>query len=208
MLKKQTTDKLKKQNILFEGERNFLKSKCSQSEAVGFVVIILIVIIVGVIFLGIFLRQDKIIGVEDAEIANFLGVSKGYTTDCYKDNEPNYRSLEDLTKDCYDKKSIVCTDNRDACYIVNKTYSEMIARFAPAGTFAYYRLSFFYQQSPIETEAGEEQETNGILPIIGIKIIDDITWGNQDKCSARRLGRSYINAGSGSIIIELEICRV
>ena len=61
-----------------------IDNKKGQQEMVGFIVIVLIIVIAGVIFLGIYLRGDKKINTLDAEISNFLIASSRYTSDCYK----------------------------------------------------------------------------------------------------------------------------
>lgn len=172
-------------------------AKRSQSEAVGFVIIILIVVIASIIFLGVYLRKSRGVVTEDAEIANFLSASQGYTTECYKDNEPFYRELGDLIKDCYQQNTaIVCPENRAVCDVLNSTYSEMLLRFMPAGTLAYYRMSFYYRQSANETE--EKLERFG----------PEIVFGDRKKCTAIRAGRSEMSLAEGILVAELEICRV
>ena len=89
-----------------------IKNIRSQQETIGFIVIVLMVIIVGIIFLGISLRKGtrEVVAV-DAELANFLSASSSYVTDCAKDYEPNYGKLGDVVEDCYnnDRK---CLDGK------------------------------------------------------------------------------------------------
>lgn len=192
-------------NNVFRGPKNqevFLECKRSQQEAVGFVIIIMIVLIIGVIFLGISLRnKDKSVSYEDAEISNFLVASSSYTTDCYKDNEPFYRTLGDLTKDCYlrDFKQIVCPNGKNACDVLNSTYSEMMNYFAPAGKLVYYKLSF-YQEKLVESDDPLAEMEKQKSPFM------DIALGNSNKCGTKRAGRTQISADEGNVITELEIC--
>jgi len=167
------------------------KNKRSQSEAVGFIVIILLVIIVGVIFLGISLRDKKEVVTKDAELATFLSASQGYTTECYKDSVPYYRNLGELVRDCFRQTSIVCPENRNTCDIVNKTYSEMLSKFMPSGVLNYYKMSIYYQSNNNETNSAKT------------KVVEDIVFGDSNKCSNKRIGRSDI---PGDITVELEIC--
>ena len=169
-------------------------SKRAQSEAVGFIVIILLVIIVGVIFLGISLRDKKEVVTKDAELANFLSASQGYTTECYKDSVPYYRSLGDLVRDCFRQTSIVCPESRSTCSEVNKTYSEMLSRFMPSGVLNYYKMSIYYQS--------DNNETNSVKT----RVVEDMVFGDSSKCSNRRTGRSPSPLDDGNIVIELEIC--
>lgn len=167
------------------------KTKSGQSEAVGFIIIILLVIIVGVIFLGISLRDRKQVVTADAELANFLSASQSYTSDCYKDSVPFYRSLSELVRDCFKQTSVVCPENMNACSMVNKTYSTMLSRFMPSGTLSYYKMSIYYQSNNNDTHSAK---TN---------VIEDIVFGEAIKCSSIRTGRSDV---PGDITIELEIC--
>ena len=175
-------------------------SKRSQSEAVGFVVIILIVVIAGVIFLGITLRNKSSVITEDATISNFLSASLNYktSTSCYKDSEPFYRSLGDIAGECYKQStsssSLTCPNNEMPCDYLNRTYSEMLSRFMPAGTLNSYSLSFTYNSSALR------------------RTFKEIKWANSASNSClggKRAGRSYINTGvDEEIIIELQICSV
>jgi len=175
-------------------------SKNAQSEAVGFVIIILLVVIVSVIFLGIYLRKSKGVVIEDAEIANFLSASQDYTTECYKDSEPFYRDLGDLIKDCYQQNTaITCPQDKNPCEVLNTTYSEMLSKFMPAGTLAYYRMVFYYQAKAEKEEEEIEKEK--------IKFGPEIIFGDVKTCVTRKAGRSSISITGGNIIIELEICR-
>ena len=172
-----------------------LSGKKSQSEAVGFVVIILLVVIIGVIFLGISLRKSSEVITTDARIANFLSASFDYKTSssCYQESEPFYRSLGDTAKDCYAQiggsTSAICPNGETPCSFLNMTYTEMLSRFMPAGTLNYYKLSFTYNSSAAE------------------KTFQKIEWGASSKCISRKAGRNYISLGSGEeIIAELDIC--
>lgn len=171
-------------------------SKIAQSEAVGFVIIILIVIVIGVVFFGIFLRQNKGTVAEDTRIPYFLTASFNYKTSesCYKDSEPFYRSLGELAEDCYNQKGgamtgVTCSQGKQPCDVLNETYSKMLLRFAPAGVVSYYKMSFTYNSSALQTKFLE------------------ITWGDAKGCADMRAGRKENNIGAGeNIIAELEIC--
>jgi len=166
-----------------------MKKAKAQQEAVGFIVIILIVVIAGVIFLGISLRKP-IEKINDPEINNFLSSSSRYTSSCAKTYEPNYLDLGELSYECFNMNS-VCLDNKKACDVLNSTYFEMVSKFKPAGTLRYYSLSFGYKQEINET--GRE--------------FLRIESGNSSKCRTRLAGRSLENLGSrGYIATELEIC--
>jgi hypothetical protein len=168
--------------------------KKAQQEIVGFMIIILIVVIIGVIFLGIFLRKSPGVITDDAEISNFLISSGKYTSQCYKDYEPNYRSLEELAADCYANKD--CGNGESSCDELKKEYGEMLSRLWTAGEnrpIKYYKLAFSYEENL--------NETNG-------KEFLQIKEGNVSYCKYnRRMGSNTINSASGDISIELEVCK-
>ena len=164
------------------------KNKQAQSEAVGFVIIILIVVIAGVIFLGIFLRNSKPISTESFEIANFLSASLSYTTLCYKDSPGDYKTLGDLADYCSSGVRLTCPTNKTACSVLNETYSDMLSKFKPAGTLSYYQLSLSYNNS-------ETQHT-----------FMTIESGTRTSCTSRISGNSQIEAQDGKIIVDLMTC--
>jgi len=163
---------------------------------VGFIIIILMVMIIGVIFLGISLRKSvQGSGVEatDAEISNFMSASLGYVTDCAKDYEPNYRTIEDVIDDCYAKRS--CADGRKTCDVLNKTYSEILPNFKPAGSqISAYRMNFYYLQNASADVGESERLDMGFYS------------GNMDTCQSRKAGMTSISIGEGYIAEVLEVC--
>ncbi len=173
---------------------NLMKtSKRAQHETLGFVLIILIVVVISVIFLGIAIRKPTTLDTTDAQIGNFLVASAGTTTQCYTDNEPNYRTLGQLINDCYQlRPEVICSNNTSACKVLNSTYSEMLKKFQPTGTLSYYKLSF-------------QINATGSSQLINIG--NDIVFGTKAGCTITRAGMNYIYTDGGTIIEELEICQ-
>lgn len=174
------------------------KNNSGQQEMVGFIIIILMVMIIGVIFLGISLRKSMMGGVEatDAEIANFLSALNGYKTDCAKDYEPNYRVMEEVIADCYGNGE--CLDGRKSCEVLNKTYSDVLQSFKPAGRqISAYSVNFYYM-------------ANSSAPISdGQKLDFGFYSGETAMCKSKRAGRADISLGSsGDIVQVLEICLI
>ena len=170
-----------------------IKYNRSQQEILGFALIIIIVVVIAVIFLGIALRQKSTIEATDAEIGNFLIASSGVTTPCYLNNEPSYRSLGDLVKDCNNKDTtIICPANVTVCSYINKTYSEYLAKFRPAGmSISYYKLSFMFNGT------GSKELT---------RVTSDLVSGTTKGCTVKRAGRNYIYPEGGVIYEQLEVC--
>ena len=174
-------------------------AKKGQHEILGFVMIIVIIAVIGVIFLGISLRQGRseIIYNEDAEITNFLSSSTKYTTDCIL-KEPLYADMRELISGCYSKDT--CKDssdlNREACSVLNKTYSEMLDIAWPAGSdrpIKYYKISFYFQKGT------NDPATKNVFM--------EIESGNKEICVTKRSGRQINYKPDGSLIVELEICK-
>jgi hypothetical protein len=167
------------------------KIKKAQHEMTGFVIIVVMVMIIGVIFLGIFLRKAKPINVIDSEMSNFLLSSSSLTTSCAQGYEPNYRTLENLAVDCY--KGSSCLDGRNPCDVLEEIYQELLPKFRPAGTISYYKLYFSFIQSGNETE---------VVPDSFISI----SSGSISSCTSKRSGRNMISISGGDIVEQLDIC--
>lgn len=168
-----------------------ITDKKAQHEIVGFVLIVLIVVIIGVIFFGIYLRNSKIVDIstEDADISNFLSSSMKYTTDCIL-IEPLYADANEVISGCYENK--MCSDERSACSVLNSTYEGMMDNLWPANEdrpIKYSKLSFYYQFDL------EDQDTRTSFL--------EIEKGDKKSCSNKRIGKSDFKSG---YIIELEIC--
>ena len=91
-----------------------IKNKKAQHEILGFVLIVLIVSIIGVIFLSISIAKGKGQKQNSVEISNFLESAMYYTTDCAISSFPKYQELQDLIKKCYDSPNQRCI-SRDNC---------------------------------------------------------------------------------------------
>lgn len=170
---------------------NRTKNSKAQHEMTGFIIIVVMVMVIGVIFLGMSLRKHQPIVTIDAEISNFLIASDAITSDCAQTHEPNYRTLEELAIDCYTVKT--CLDSRNACDVLTTIYNELLPKFKPAGTINSYKLTYYFEQSN-----NNETRPNSFLSI-------GSSSGNQN-CSSRRAGRNIISISGGDIAQELELC--
>jgi hypothetical protein len=158
-------------------------------------IIIVIVVIIGIVFLGIYLRGDKSIVKEDAELRNFLTASMRYTSDCFKTNDPSqYRTLEDLSGECYQKARVTCIDGeRTSCDVLNSTFSWMLRRFWPSGVdrpVKYTRMTLDYRQN--STEEGN--------------VFMRINQGNESGCMVIKSAEEAISLDQGNVIVKIEIC--
>ena len=93
-------------------------NKKAQHEIVGFVLIVLIVSVIGVIFLAITLGSPKPERQNSVEVSNLLEASMYHTTNCAVNYIPQYRSIQDLIKECYKDisgNSRECLGGGDVC---------------------------------------------------------------------------------------------
>lgn len=161
-----------------------------QQEIVGFVLIVMIVVIIGVVFLGISLRKSTS-GViqDDVELMNFLSSSMEFTTDCVL-REPFYASLKDVADGCYNNRA--CTDGRTACDVLNSTYKGMLGELWPADVdrpIKYVSIAAYYQSDISDPETKQAD-------------FFFIEQGNKSLCSTERSGRYF-----GGMIVEMRVCK-
>lgn len=110
-----------------------LKNKKGQEEIVGFVVIVVIVCLIGVILLGIALRQKP--GAqfqESSDVAASLQSMMQYTTDCALNYEPNYLRLSELIQECFSSGNL-CTSGKGSCKVLNMTLATLLGASYPVG---------------------------------------------------------------------------
>src|SRR3989338_1130900 len=105
------------------------KLRKGQHEIVGFVLIVLLVSVIGVVFLSIALNKGSAIEPRSAEISNFLSSMMYTTTDCAINYVPQYRDMQDLIKECYkdslgNKRS--CLDGRNVCKVLEENLINLI----------------------------------------------------------------------------------
>lgn len=174
---------------------NFNLNQKAQQEIMGFIIIILIIVIIGVVFLGIYLKPQYNISTKDAEINNLLISISKYTTDCYKDSEPNYRTIEDLVIDCYQYRKCASTSS---CEVLNRTYSEMLSKIWIAGdnsAVKFYEIKAYYQ-------ANLSDSSTKAAPffILGA--------GNSTGCLTSKAGQKInsLENPEESILTELRVC--
>jgi hypothetical protein len=172
------------------------KNKKTQQEIVGFVIIVVIVAVIGVIFLGIYLKPQATISTKDAEINNLLISTSKYTTDCYKDSEPNYRTIEDLVVDCYQYKK--CGNGNTSCSVLNQTYSGLLGRVWLTGETSavkYYEIKAYYQGNLSD-------------PTTKKPAFFTLSSGNMTGCLTTKAGQKITSLENPeeSIISELRVC--
>lgn len=119
-----------------------MKTKKSQHEIAGFVLIVVLVTIIGLVFLMIFANRGGTGKRDSIEISNLLEASMYYTTDCAISYIPNYENLQDLIKTCYNDPNQNCVAGKK-CYI-EKSDDKFEKRFSVTGKQGPWRhVSWF-----------------------------------------------------------------
>lgn len=102
-------------------------NKKGQEEVMGFVLIVLIIIIIGVVFFAFSLRKSgESVWQKSSEADDFLNSILAYTTDCKPSSGGAYLSVKELVRECADKSSTqyTCGDiTSSACKAANSTIS-------------------------------------------------------------------------------------
>jgi len=165
---------------------NLASCKRSQEEIIGFVLIVVLVVIVGVILLGLALRKSSP-SQNSVELSNFLEASMLTTTSCAINFVPNYESLQDLILACWNNEK--CLNDKPACEMLNKTAAELLDKSFPinSGRYSGYKINIFYAIN--ETESRQ-----------------DILSLDKGNCSSGAGGEKIIPASPGNIITRLEVC--
>jgi len=174
------------------------QNKLAQQEIIGFVLIIVIVSIIGVIFLGFSIGRGEPSKQTSIEVSNFLEASMYYTTDCAVGFIPQYKNCQDLIKSCWNNDK--CLDERTACEVLNETLKNVIQQGLEVCDDKNkcrnkaYKVNIYY--SSLDLELPNEE-------------ILSFQEGIFEKCKtsfggSHSIPLSSINAGT--LNIELEVC--
>lgn len=169
-------------------------SKKAQHEIVGFVIIVVIVSVVGLILLSFNIGREAP-KQTSAEISHFLQSSMYHTSSCAINYIPQYKDIEDLIKLCYNGQR--CLDGKDACDVLNSTLKELIENgfdISESGINKAYKMNIYY------TTQDTDQADDTILILNG---------GVFERCSTKIGASTALASGfiSGIIEVELEICK-
>jgi len=99
--------------------------KKGQEEILGFVLIILLVVVAGVILLAMQLNKPAE-DIKSIEARNLLEATLAYTTDCAVRYVPEYSSVKDLIGNCY--SGYDCSNlNKGSCMVLNDTLNNLLS---------------------------------------------------------------------------------
>lgn len=179
----------------------FPESKRSQHEIVGFVLIVLIVSIIGVIFLSITLGNPEPEKQNSVEVSNLLEASMYKTTNCAINYIPQYRNIQDLVKECYKEKSgdsKECLDGKEICKQLEIELKEALSKSLKVGEDGInkgYNIDIYFNSDD------EKNPNNLILSFYE---------GSFSNCSSIVGGEHPIpvsSFGFGLIETELKVCK-
>lgn len=163
----------------------------TQQEIVGFVLIVVIVVIIGLFLLVYYLRQP-VAEYKSPNVQNFLQASMLYTTECSISIEP--LNIEYLTKSCY--KNEKCLNEKMACEVLNDTLSTLLHEswlVSSEKPVNAYSLIVYY----VETDKETLEEVNR----------QDILELKEGNCTGSKAGAErLISSSPGNIVVNLEIC--
>jgi hypothetical protein len=166
-------------------------NKKGQNEIVGFVMIVVIVVIIGLFLLAFYLRHESA-RTESKNVRNFLKASLSYTTPCTVDIEP--LKIREVAKRCYEKKT--CGE-KDSCALLNETFSELLEQTWKINSnrpVNSYDLDIYYREKSGE---GEEEEIKN----------EEMLVLKQGNCTGAKTGaKEFFRHGMGDIFLELELC--
>ncbi|MFA5019531.1 MAG: hypothetical protein WC533_00350 [Candidatus Pacearchaeota archaeon] len=165
----------------------------AQEEMVGFVLIVVLVAIVGIVLLGIYLRKPNSTTIQESnELSAFLTGIKPVTTGC--ERLGSFQTIESLVDLCYRRQS--CENGEDTCKYLENTIKEILNNSFDVGEESYRR----YYEMKLYT--GSEEKTDIISPIFAGK-------GPATFCpSTKMFGKNtfYIGSSSEVATMRVEMC--
>jgi len=172
------------------------RGKLAQHEMVGFVLIVLIVTVIGIVFLSIMFGQNDAKKISSAEVSNLLSAAMYFTTDCSISYSPEYENIRDLISECYEDPQEDCQDGRKVCDILEPILEDLIDTSLDVSDDTPNRAYEFKIYHPGDDETSSE-------------VIIQNTRGNFNNCSAIVGGNEQVNVRSSSkdIQIDLMVCK-
>jgi hypothetical protein len=163
-----------------------MRTRRSQQEMVGFVLIVVLVVVGLLIFL-IISSKKPFEERQNVEIENLLSVLMKHTTECAIVYEPNYDSVKDLIKSCYNNER--CSNlGKMSCDYLNETIKDLIDSVMKSeSVISAYELIIYHKDS-------EDIKDMEILRL------------SKGDCKGRILGAQERIEEKGFIIVQLKFC--
>ena len=172
-----------------------MKSKKAQEEIVGFSLVVLLVVIIGLVFLSFSLRNQKPEERQDSEVENLLETMLAYTSDCAV-YFPNYLSYLDLIRSCYNNEP--CLSGKSACQTLQEASSGLMT--ASQGDLS----SGENKVKAYELNISYASEHSGFL---ARKELADLLYLRNGNCSGTFLAsQQFLPFEQGNLRISLKFC--
>ncbi len=113
-------------------QKNINKNKKAQEEIMGFVIIIMLVIIIGIVFFAFAIRQGTVVEPKHAELDDFISSALAYTSSC--EISTKNQSVRELIRQCNSYPGRKCDNNQDVCTVLNNTLEDMFKELQDSGT--------------------------------------------------------------------------
>ncbi len=169
-------------------------NKKSQHEIAGFVMIVVVVAVIGLVMLSLMIGGGDTGKTTSVEVENLLSAVMQKTSQC--SGNIGYYNTEELIISCYDNG--ICLDGRKSCEVLSSELGDVVGKSLKIGSGINkgYKIKIEYVDLGVGGEAG-------------VEIIPFIKKGELDECEVK-IGASKsvdIGFGSGVIDVELEVCR-
>tara|TARA_Y100000310_G_scaffold76463_1_gene72946 strand:+ start:167 stop:736 length:570 start_codon:yes stop_codon:yes gene_type:complete len=172
------------------------RPKKAQEEMVGFVLIVVLISIAGVIFLGISLRDsgDEVVD-ESNQIYSLIGGLSQLTSKC-EIPESNFLDVSNLIRECVNGRECSacdgdsCGDTGSACEVLENTLKEAMEASYVVSDRSYarhYNLSVYYEFDSRQ-------------------VIEPILEGDVGNCFGRKLFNNRQFNAEERVILSLEVC--
>lgn len=160
-------------------------NKKAQQEMVGFILIVVLVIIIGMVFLIISLNKQQEVR-SNIEIDSMIDVIFATKTSCAIGYIPNYDSVKDLIRSAYLNKK--CVDGVSAYSALNSSLDSIMQSISDTETgFESYRLEI------IERDEKEEE-------------LFLVLENNKSCVSGISGGQRVISGGGVDLVVRVRVC--
>jgi hypothetical protein len=173
-----------------------IHNKRSQSETMGFVLIIIIVTLMVLTFLYFIFRSGPGTSTTSADMSYLLDAFNEYTTNCsFIPETPQYKTGSELVQECFSNEGELCVDGRTVCEVLNDTFKEVIGKTLDIGD--NYQNKAYKITIKYFLKGSKEKNVTRFTT----------QEGNFANCSERYGGYSIVSASPGSLEVRLEVCK-
>lgn len=174
-------------------ERELCMNNKGQEEITGFVLVIIVVSVVGMLLLTLTLRNDdNTVQLDSFTVRQFLDSSMKVTSDCSIRSNVDYASLDDLIRTCYSNPGNVCYNSgKQVCEIMNDTLNDVLLSLP--GFYTGYKMNISFEKQV----AGK---TESYLPVY---------YFESGNCSQQYRAGEYLTRVSnqqGVLVSTLVVC--